>query len=160
MRRRLRSAYLYFSPSTRVRANGVGSDFSELLGFFIVPVAVKSVLPEGTGMVVSVVGIFAVNALEFVQTRFASLGLESGGVGFFVGLAALCHVAVVFQFVGAAAFLALGAVRVVCKCCVSPFPAVVALGDTGVHRGSSDCGYVSAEVEGPINKGFSLGTIL
>jgi len=47
-----------------------------------------------------------------------------------------------------------------CKRCVTPFPAVMALEDAWVHRGSTDRGYVLAKIKGSINEGFSLGTIL
>lgn len=67
-------------PLAPIRADEVGSDFSELLGFLKVPFAVELVLPEGAGGVVSMVGVFTVDAFKFVRTRFTFLGLKSGGV--------------------------------------------------------------------------------
>jgi len=43
---------------------------------------------------------------------------------------------------------------------MAPFPAVVTLRNSGVHAGTSESGYVSAEIEEMVNKYFGLGAIL
>ena len=46
------------------------------------------------------------------------------------------------------------------KCGVTPFPTVVTLRNSGVHAGTSESGYISAEIERVINKSFDLKAAL
>ena len=103
---------------------------------------------------------FAVNAFEGVWAWFIFLCFKSGGICFIVPFATPSQVSVVFEFVGASTLLAFSPVCSASKRCVSPFPAVVALGNAWVHGGASDRGDVPTKVEGPVYDGFGFGSVL
>jgi len=63
-----------------------------------------------------------------VRTSFSLLFLESRRVHLLICLAAPPEFAVIFQFVGAIAFDALGSLDSARECCVALLPAVLALG--------------------------------
>jgi len=104
--------------------------------------------------------LFVVNVFEIVRAWFALFCFKSGRIHFKVSFAAPGQVSVVFELVGTTAFLAFGTMGTAGKGGVTPLPAVAALENTRVHGGASDGGNVSSEVEGLINDGFGLGTIL
>lgn len=64
------------------------------------------------------------------------------------------------KFVGAPAFLAFSAVGFVCKGGVTLFLAVVALGNTRIHRCAFHCSNVPSKVKRSIYESFCLGAIL
>ena len=66
----------------------------------------------------------------------------------------------IFDLVGAAAFLAFSTVGFACKGGVTPFPTVMALWNSRVHASTPKSGYVSAEVERMVNESFGFRTIL
>ena len=104
--------------------------------------------------------LFVVNAFEIVWVWFAFFCFKSGRIHFKVSFAAPGQVSVVFKLVEVAAFLAFGTMGTAGKGGVTPLPAVVALENTRVHRGTSDGGDASSEVEGLINNRFGLGAVL
>jgi len=124
------------------------------------PLSVEAVFPVGAGEVISKVVVLAVDTFEFVWAWFAPFRFKSGRVGLFIGLAAPGHVPMVFQFVGAAAFLALRTMDVAGKRRMALFPTVTALGDPWVHGSASYGSDVFSIVEGPIDDGFGFGAVL
>ena len=66
----------------------------------------------------------------------------------------------IFDLVGAAAFLAFGAVGFACEGGVTPFPTVMTLRNPRVHTSTSEGGYVSTKVEQMVDESFGLRTIL
>ena len=67
---------------------------------------------------------------------------------------------VVFDLMWSSALLVLGTVGLACKGGMAPFPAVVTLRYSRVHAGTSDSGYISAKIEGIVNKCFGLRAVL
>jgi len=125
-----------------------------------VPFSIELVFPEGAFGIIHKMVLFAVNAFEGVWAWFSFLCFELGGIRFTIPFAVPGQVSVVLEFVGSAAFLAFGPMYSASKCCVSPFPAVVALGNTWVHGSASDSGDVLTKVEGSVHDGFGFGAIL
>ena len=75
----------------------------------------------------------AVRTFEWMGAWFAFLGFQSRRVNFAVCLATPTEFSMVFGFMGAITFDALGTLDSAWKGCVSPFPAVFALGDAGIY---------------------------
>jgi len=124
------------------------------------PLSVEAVFPVGAGGVIGKIVVLVVDTFEFVRTWFTLFCFKPGRVGFFIGLAAPGHISVVFQFVGAATFLAFRSMGTAGKCCMALFPTVIALGDPWVHGSASYGSNVFSKVEGPIDDGFGFGAIL
>ena len=66
----------------------------------------------------------------------------------------------IFDLVGAAAFLAFSTVGFACEGGVTPFPTVMTLQNSRVHTSTPKSGYVSTEVERMVDESFGLRTIL
>jgi len=62
--------------------------------------------------------------------------------------------------VEASTFLAFGSIDMISKGCVTPLPAVAALGNVWVHESTSNCSYVLPEVKRSVDEGFSFGAVL
>jgi len=91
-------------------------------------------------IIVSQVIIFAINAFEYVRTWFPLFGLKSREVQFEVYLAAPGHISVIFDFIGATAFLIFEPMSFARKDGVIPFPTIMALRYSWIHICSSDSG--------------------
>jgi len=88
------------------------------------PLSVEAVFLVGAVGVIDEMVVLAVEAFEFVRIWFTLFCFKSRRVGLFIGLAAPGHVSVVFQFVGAAAFLALRSMGTADESHMAPFPTV------------------------------------
>ena len=69
-------------------------------------------------------------------TQFTFLSFQPRRVDFGIGLAAPPEVAVIFGFVGAVAFDALGSLNSARECCMTPFPTIFTLWNARVHVSS------------------------
>jgi len=58
---------------------------------------------------------------------------------------------VMFRFVGAITFDVFGSLDSVQESSVSPFLAVFALGNSRIHVGASDSGYITSNIKIPVN---------
>ena len=67
---------------------------------------------------------------------------------------------VMFKFVGAITFDAFGSLHSAWESSMSPFPAVFALGSSGIHVGASDSDYVTSNIKAPVNQSFNFTTTL
>ena len=63
-----------------------------------------------------------------------------------------------FRFVGAIIFDTFGFLDSVWKSSMSSFSAVFTLGNSGIHVGTSDSGYVTSDIKAPVNQSFESFT--
>ena len=97
------------------------------------PFSVESVPPKWTLIGIGLMVALAVRAFERMGAWFLFLGFQSRRVNFVVRLATPTEFSMVFGFMGAITFDALGTSDSAQKGCVSLFPALFALEDTGIH---------------------------
>ena len=128
--------------------------------FLLLPLSVEPVFPEwaldGVGLVVT----SAIGTFECVQARIAFFGFKMRWVHLLVCFAAPPKFSVVFQFVWSIALDAFRPLDSTRESCVSPLPAIFALGDSQVHVCSSYGSNISANVKVPINKVLSFAATL
>ena len=131
--------------------NQVTSTFTKFLLFFVVPVLVKLILPEYTGVWVSLVFALAVGIFEQIGVWFALLGFESWGVSFLVYFAAPCELSVMFRLVRLVALDTFCLLDPIWECWISPLPAVLALGNIWIHVGISNSSDIAFYIEASVN---------
>jgi len=95
-----------------------------------------------------------------VRTWFALLGLKSKRVRLLICLAIPCELVVMSRFVEAVALDAFSSSESVCKYCMFPLLAVLALRDVWVYIGTPDSNNIASYIEASVNEIFSLTTIL
>jgi len=115
------------------------------------PLVVEPVLPKWILITISLVFAFAVDAFEQMRAWFTFCSFEPWRIDFEIGFATLCHVSMMFKFVGAITSLASCSMCSVDKGGVSPLLAVLALRNTRIHVSASDSGNVVTYVEAPID---------
>jgi len=108
----------------------VSSDFSKLLRFFVVLVAVKLILLEETCIVVYLVFFFAVDVFEGIVARYSLWSLQSWWADLKVGFTTLHHVTVMLKFIRAIILRAFGSVNMASKSCVFPSLAIVLISNS------------------------------
>jgi len=101
--------------------------------FSCVPFSVELVPPKQTLIGIGLMVTLAVRAFERMGAWFTFLGFQSRRVNFVICLTTPTEFSMVFGFMGAVTFDALGILDSAQKGCVFLFPAVFALGDAGIH---------------------------
>jgi len=91
------------------------------------PLFVELMMPEWTGVEVSLMIALAVDIFEGVRARLTLFGLETQRIDLEVGLAVLDEVVVVFDFVRAITFQASRTLKLTCKGGVTSLPTILAL---------------------------------
>ena len=140
--------------------NWFWSVFTDLGVLFLVAFPIESVSPKRTLVGVSLVVAPTVRTFEWVGAWFALLGFQSWWVDLGICLATPTKFSMVFRFVRTIAFDAFGTLDSTWKCWVSPFPAVFALRNAGVHVGSPNGCNEAANIKAPIDKHFCVRATL
>ena len=132
----------------------------DLSVFLLLPFSVELVSPEralvGVGLVVSP----TIRALERMGAKFALLCLEMRHVCLLICLAAPPKFIVVLGFVWTVALDTLRTLDFARKGCMSPPPAVFALGHAWVHVSPSDSSNIPANVKALIDEVPSFASTL
>jgi len=124
------------------------------------PLSIEAMSPKWTVVGVSLVISFAVGTLERMRAWFALLGFQSRRVNFSVSFAAPTELSMVFRLVWAITFNALCPLYPARESGMSPFPAIFALGNSGIHVCSSDGSDIVADIEASVYKHFSIMSAL
>jgi len=124
------------------------------------PLSIEAMSPKWAAVGVSLVISFAVGTLERMRAWFALLGFQSRRVNFSVSFAAPTKLSVVFRLVWAIAFNTLCPLYSARESGMSPFPAIFALGNSGIHVCSSDSSDLVADIEASVYKHFSIVSTL
>ena len=84
--------------------------------------------------------------------QFALLVFEPRWVSFVVGFTTPSKLSMVLRLVRAIVFNTFGPLDMARESRVAPFPAILALGNSGIHVGASHCGNVVPHIEAPVDK--------
>jgi len=95
-----------------------------------------------------------------VWTQFVFFDLEARRIDLFICFATPCKLMVVLSLVRVIALDKFSSLDIVGQCCVSSLLAVLALRNTRIHFGSSNCRDVPPYIEAFVNKTFHLTTTL
>ena len=131
--------------------NWLASIVTKLLILFCVLFLIEVISPEKTDIRISLMIVFAIQALEAVRSRFTLFCFESGYVSLKVCFAIPSEMSVVFNFVETIVFNIPQTLSTACKCDVSPFLAVFALENSQVHVCSIDSSDAVADIEAFVN---------
>ena len=132
----------------------------DLSVLFHMPFSIEVMPPKQADVGVSLVVSFTVGTFEQMGAWLALLGFQSRWVNFSISLAAPTEFSVVFRLVGAIVFDTLGSLYSAREGGVTPFPAVFALENSGIHVCSSNSSDVVANIEASVDKHFSIVTTL
>ena len=113
-----------------------------------------------TFIVICHVLTFAVYTFEYVGAWSTLHCFKSWWIELRVGLAVLCHIPMMLEFVGSIIFLASGSMSSTGKSWMSLFTAVVTLKNIWVYVCGPDSSNESTKIEGIINQEFSFKTAL
>jgi len=128
--------------------------------FLLVPFSVELMPPEWTLVGVGLVIAPTIRAFERVRAWFTFLCLETRWVCPLVCFAVPPKFTVVLRFVWTVALDTLGTLDFARKGCMSPPPAVFALGHTWVYVSPSDSSDIPANIKALIDEALSFASAL
>ena len=124
-------------------SNRIDPVFTDLDVFLLLPLSVEPVFPEwaldGVGLVIA----SAIGTFECVRARIAFFGFETRWVRLLVRFAAPPKFSVVFRFVRSVALDAFRPLDSTRESCVSPLPAIFALGTNRTRYGYTNNKYTN-----------------
>ena len=85
---------------------------------------------------------------------------KSQGVSLEISLTTSCHLLIMFNFVGTIILDTFRAIYMICKSCITLFPAIIILQNTRIYVCALDCCNMTVDVEIPINKILGIRTTL
>jgi len=98
-----------------------------------VPFSIEVIPPERAFEIMCYVLPFAVYVFEYMRAWSTLCCFKSWWIELGVGLAAPCHVLMVLKFVGSVILLASKSMNSIEKSQITPFPAIVTLGNAWCH---------------------------
>ena len=126
----------------------------------MLPLSIEPISPEWTQVGVGLVITSAVWTFKSVRAWLSFLHFKSGWVKLLICFVAPSEFVVVFWFVRTVTFDTLGSLNLVWKHSMTPFLAILALGNFWIHVGSLNCHNVFANIETSVDKYLGFAAAL